>query len=101
MSLIGGGGMRFYLGRSDLRQRLSFGFVFIFRKPKRVFALRSWTHVTSSCSCCGTDDVYCRDNGDLPPAWKQDKGRECSVPFLSSLGLSAEALNSICSAWGT
>lgn len=56
-------------------------YLFLFWKLRRVFALRSWHHVTALCSCCGTNDVYCRDSGDLPPGWQQDKGSECSVSF--------------------
>lgn len=99
--VILGGGMYCYLGRSALRQRLSFKFIFLFWKLRRAFALRSWHHVTSSCSCSGTNDVYCRDSGDLLPRWGQDKGGGVLLLFSAPLGLSAEAPNSVCSARGT
>ena len=59
--------MCFYLGRSALRQRLSFGFICIFQKLRRAFSWRSWHPLTSPCHCCGTNDVYCRDSGGRPP----------------------------------
>lgn len=74
--------MCFYLGRLALRQRSSFGF--IFGKLWRVFALRSWHHMTLWCRCCEMNDVYGKDSGDLAPKLTAGQKEGDFSAFLSS-----------------